>query len=65
MKDQEHNVYLSARNVADLLGITPQTLRKWQREGKFSEKDIQAVKRNRRWYFRDSDLASLFDELED
>lgn len=64
MKDQDQDIFLSARNVADLLGITPQTLRKWQREGKLSEKDIQAVKRNRRWYFRASDLASLFDDLD-
>lgn len=63
MKDQD--VYLNARNVAEILGITPQTLRKWRREGKLSEKDIQAVKRNRRWYFKASDLASLLDELED
>lgn len=64
MKDQDQDIFLSARNVADLLGITPQTLRKWQREGKLSEKDVQAVKRNRRWYFRASDLASLFDDLD-
>ena len=64
MKDQDQDIFLSARNVADLLGITPQTLRKWLREGKISEKDIQAVKRNRRWYFKASDIASLFDELD-
>ena len=64
MKDQEHNVYLNARNVADLLGITPQTLRKWQREGKLSERDIRAVKRNKRWYFRKEDIASLLDDLD-
>lgn len=64
MKDQDQDIFLSARNVADLLGITPQTLRKWLREGKLSEKDVQAVKRNRRWYFRASDLASLFDDLD-
>ncbi len=64
MKDQEHNVYVSARNVADLLGITPQTLRKWQREGKLSEKDIRAVKRNRRWYFRASDIAAILNDLD-
>ena len=62
MKDQD--VYLSARNVADLLGITPQTLNKWRREGKLSERDIRAVKRNRRWYFKASDIASLLDELD-
>lgn len=62
MKDQD--VYLNARNVAEILGITPQTLRKWRREGKLSEKDIQAVKRNRRWYFKASDLASLLDDLD-
>lgn len=64
MKDQEHNVYLNARNVADLLGITPQTLRKWRREGKFSERDIRAVKRNRRWYFRKEDIQSILDDLD-
>lgn len=64
MKDQERNVYLNARNVADLLGITPQTLRKWQREGKLSERDVRAVKRNKRWYFRTSDIASLLDDLD-
>ena len=64
MKDQEPNVYLSARNVADLLGITPQTLRKWRREGRLSERDIRAVKRNRRWYFRKEDIAALLDDLD-
>lgn len=62
MKDQD--VYVSARNVADLLGITPQTLRKWRREGKLSEKDIQAVKRNRRWYFKASDIAEILNDLD-
>lgn len=62
MKDQD--VYLNARNVAELLGITPQTLRKWRREGKLSERDIRAVKRNRRWYFRKEDIAALLDDLD-
>lgn len=64
MKDQEPNVFLNARNVADLLGITPQTLRKWRREGKLSERDIRAVKRNRRWYFRKEDIQSILDDLD-
>lgn len=64
MKDQEPNVYLNARNVAELLGITPQTLRKWRREGKLSERDIRAVKRNRRWYFRKEDIQSILDDLD-
>lgn len=59
---QEPTVFLNARNVADLLGITPQTLNKWRREGKLSERDIRAVRRNRRWYFRKEDIASLLDE---
>ena len=62
MKDQD--VYLNARNVADILGITPQTLRKWRREGKISERDIRAVKRNKRWYFRKEDIAALLDDLD-
>lgn len=64
MEDQEPNVFLNARNVADLLGITPQTLRKWRREGKLSERDIHAVKRNRRWYFRKEDIQSILDDLD-
>lgn len=64
MKNQEPNIFLNARNVADLLGITPQTLRKWQREGKLSERDVRAVKRNRRWYFRKEDIAALLNDLD-
>lgn len=61
---QEHPVFLNARNVADLLGITPQTLRKWLREGKISERDVRYAKRNRRWYFRAEDIAAILDELD-
>lgn len=61
-QDQEPDVYLNARSVSDLLGITPQTLRKWRREGKISDRDVHAVKRNRRWYFRKEDIASILDE---
>ena len=64
MKDQERNVYLNARNVADLLGITPQTLRKWQREGTLSKRDVRSVKRNRRWYFRKEDIQAILDDLD-
>lgn len=64
MKDQERNVYLNARNVADLLGITPQTLNKWRREGKLSERDVRYAKRNRRWYFRAEDIAAILDDLD-
>ena len=60
--EQEPTVYLSAKSVADLLGITPQTLRKWRREGKLSEHDVRSVQRNRRWYFRKEDIASILDE---
>ena len=60
--EQEPTVYLSAKNVADLLGITPQTLRKWRREGKLSERDVRSVQRNRRWYFRKEDIAAILDE---
>lgn len=59
---QEHDVFLNARSVAELLGITPQTLRKWRREGKISERDVRSVKRNRRWYFRAEDIAAILDE---
>ena len=61
---QEPSVFLNARSVADLLGITPQTLAKWRREGKLSEHDIHYAKRNRRWYFRKEDIASLLDDLD-
>ena len=62
MEHQEPDVYLSARSVSDLLGITPQTLNKWRREGKLSERDVHYAKRNRRWYFRKEDIASILDE---
>lgn len=62
MEHQEPDVYLNARSVSDLLGITPQTLAKWRREGKLSERDIHYAKRNRRWYFRKEDIASILDE---
>lgn len=64
MEHQEPDIYLNARSVADLLGITPQTLRKWRREGKISESDVRSVKRNRRWYFRKSDIAAIMDDLD-
>lgn len=53
-------IYLSATNVADLLGVSTQTLRRWHREGKLSERGVEPVKRNGRWYFKASDLAVLY-----
>ena len=60
--EQQPDVYLNARSVSDLLGITPQTLAKWRREGKLSERDVHYAQRNRRWYFRAEDIASILDE---
>ena len=63
-QEPEPTVFLNARSVADLLGITPQTLRKWRREGKISERDVRSVKRNRRWYFRKEDIQAILDDLD-
>ena len=62
--EHEHPVFLNARSVADLLGITPQTLSKWRREGKLSERDVRYVQRHRRWYFRKEDIQSILDDLD-
>lgn len=61
---QEPTVFLNARSVADLLGITPQTLRKWRREGKLAERDVRYAQRNRRWYFRKEDIQAILDDLD-
>lgn len=61
---QEPSVFLNARSVADLLGITPQTLAKWRREGRLSERDVRYVQRHRRWYFRKEDIQSILDDLD-
>ena len=62
--EQEPDVFLNARSVSDLLGITPQTLAKWRREGRLSEHDIRYVQRHRRWYFRKSDIQAILDDLD-
>ena len=62
--EPEPTVFLNARNVADLLGISTQTLRKWRREGKISDRDVRSVKRNRRWYFSKDDIAAILDDLD-
>lgn len=52
----EQTIYLSAKEVSLLLGVSPQTLRNWFREGKLTEWGIHPVKRNNRWYYSRSEI---------
>ena len=52
----ERTTYLNTTQTARILGVCPQTLRRYISTGLCDACGIHPVKRNRRWYFSAEDI---------
>ena len=52
--------YANTAQVAELLGISPLTVRRWIKTGFFEAHGIQVRKIKRRWLINQTDLISAF-----
>lgn len=57
--ESQRITYLNAVETSRILGVSPQTLRKWHREGILADGGLHPIRRNRRWYYPESEVLTF------